>query len=188
MQFSSQWGHNGRDGVSNHQPHDCLLIRFSDADQRKHQSSKSLTSVRGIHRWAVNSPHKGAVTRKFLHLMTPWCDFLPKWTQKLAVKHFKREINSCHRASLCLVCRINSYAEIPTTNVTSADYLGVVYYNRILLLCITVARWHLKSPASRLFTGPFTQGQIKENIKAPRQWPLWGEFIGDRRLPRTKGQ
>ena len=25
----SQWRHNGRDGVSNHQPHDCLLNRLS---------------------------------------------------------------------------------------------------------------------------------------------------------------
>ena len=23
-----QWRHNGRDGVSNHQPHDCLLLRL----------------------------------------------------------------------------------------------------------------------------------------------------------------
>ena len=36
----------------------------SGADQRKHQSSASLVFVRGIHRWAVNSPHKGPVTRK----------------------------------------------------------------------------------------------------------------------------
>ena len=35
-----------------------------DLDQRKHQSSASLTFVRGIHRWPVNSPHKGPVTRK----------------------------------------------------------------------------------------------------------------------------
>ena len=32
------------------------------------------------------------------------------------------------------------------------------------------------------------KAQIKENIKAPRHWPLWGEFTGDRRIPRTKGQ
>ena len=31
---------------------------------RKHQSSASLAFVRGIHRWPVNSPHKGPVTRK----------------------------------------------------------------------------------------------------------------------------
>ena len=34
----------------------------------------------------------------------------------------------------------------------------------------------LKSPASRLFTQPFIQAHIKENIKAPRHWPLCGEF------------
>ena len=32
---------------------------YSSADQRKHQSSASLAFVRGIHRWPVNSPHKG---------------------------------------------------------------------------------------------------------------------------------
>ena len=41
------------------------------------------------------------------------------------------------------------------------------------------ARWRLKSPASRLFTQPFIQAQMKENIKAPRHWPLCGEFTGD---------
>ena len=38
------------------------------AYQRKHQSSTSLASVRGIHRWPVNSPHKWPVTRKMLPL------------------------------------------------------------------------------------------------------------------------
>ena len=42
----------------------CLTIAYltvySDADQRKHQSSASLAFVRGIHRRPVNSPHKWA--------------------------------------------------------------------------------------------------------------------------------
>ena len=58
-----QWRHNGRDSVSNHQPHDCFL-NCLDADQRKHQSSASLAFVQGIHRGPVNSPHKWPVTRK----------------------------------------------------------------------------------------------------------------------------
>ena len=36
---------------------------YSDADERKHQSSASLAFVRGIHRSPVNSPHKWPVTR-----------------------------------------------------------------------------------------------------------------------------
>ena len=39
-------------------------IVYSDADQRKHQSSASLAFVWGIHRGPVNSPHKWPVTRK----------------------------------------------------------------------------------------------------------------------------
>ena len=30
------------------------------------------------------------------------------------------------------------------------------------------------------------KAQIKENMNAPRHWPFWGEFTGDRRSPRTK--
>ena len=41
----------------------CSTV-YSDADQRKHQSSASLAFVRGIHRGPVNSPHKWPVTRK----------------------------------------------------------------------------------------------------------------------------
>ena len=37
---------------------------YSDADQRKHQSSVSLAFVWGIHRGPVNSPYKWPVTRK----------------------------------------------------------------------------------------------------------------------------
>ena len=57
-------------------------IVYSGADQRKHQSSALLAFVRGIHRWSVNSPHKGPVTRK----MFPFDD---------VIMHHKR---SHHRA------------------------------------------------------------------------------------------
>ena len=30
--------------------------------------------------------------------------------------------------------------------------------------------------------------EIKENIKTPRHRPLWGEFTGDRWIPRAKGR
>ena len=57
------WRHNGRDGVSKHQPHDCSTV-YSGADQSKHQSSASLAFVWVIHRWPMNSLHKWPVTRK----------------------------------------------------------------------------------------------------------------------------
>ena len=50
------------------------------------------------------------------------------------------------------------------------------------------APWRLKLPPSRVFAQPFVQTYIKENIKAPRHWPLWGEPMGDLWIPLTRGQ
>ena len=41
----------------------------------------------------------------------------------------------------------------------------------------------LKSPASQLFIQSFIQAEIKENIKAPRHWPLCGEVTGTSEFP-----
>ena len=38
------------------------------------------------------------------------------------------------------------------------------------------ARWRLKLPSLELFTLPYIKAQTKENIKATRHWPLWGDF------------
>ena len=47
---------------------------------------------------------------------------------------------------------------------------------------------HLNTPAFQLFVLQFVQTHIKENIKAPRRWPLWWESTGDRWIPLTKSQ
>ena len=69
---------------------------YSDADKRKHQSSVSLAFGRGIHRWPVNSPHKGPVTRKCFHLMTSsW------YTVIVCVYRASHEL--CIRSELCYI-------------------------------------------------------------------------------------
>ena len=55
---------------------------YSDADQRKHQSSASLAFVWGIHRGPLNSPHKGQVTRK----MFPFDDVIMTSCQLFGAK------------------------------------------------------------------------------------------------------
>ena len=52
-------------------------IVCSGEDQMKHQTSASLAFVRGIHRWQVNSSHKGPITRK----MFPFDDVIMKLKQ-----------------------------------------------------------------------------------------------------------
>ena len=61
-------------------------------------------------------------------------------------------------------------------------------WNISITMSSPCAPWTLKSSASRLFAQPFVQAHIIENIKAPRQWPLWGESTGERWIPLAKGQ
>ena len=56
----------------------CSTV-YTGTDQRKHKSSAPLAFVRGIHRYPVNSPHKGPVTRKMFPfddviISLNWCN------------------------------------------------------------------------------------------------------------------
>ena len=64
--YPLQWRPNGRARWRLKSPASGLLTQplIQGADHLKHQSSPSLAFIRGIHRWPVNSPHKGPVTRK----------------------------------------------------------------------------------------------------------------------------
>ena len=57
---------------------------YSDAGQRKHQSSASLVFVRGLHRGPVNSPHKGPATRK----MFPFDNVIMAWGNRMFVRYW----------------------------------------------------------------------------------------------------
>ena len=61
---SLQWRQNECDSVSNHRRLDCLLNRLFGHRSKKTSKSASLALVWGIHRWPVNSPHKGPVMWK----------------------------------------------------------------------------------------------------------------------------
>ena len=73
-------------------------------------------------------------------------------------------------------------------HVTNPAWHSMRFCSLYIIMKSEWARWRLKSPASRLFTQPFIQAQIRENIKAPRDWPLCGEFTSHWWIPRTKGQ
>ena len=67
-------------------------VVYSGAGQRKHQSSASPAFVRGIHRWPVNYPHKGPVTRK----MFPFDDVIMAENQ-MAASNGKRRCTTAFR-------------------------------------------------------------------------------------------
>ena len=79
---------------------------YSDADQRKHQSSASLAFVWGIHRGPVNSPHKWPVTRK----MFPFDDVIMFYFGSIMFL-------CCTLLCFCLVW-LRNYAHIPRSPLT----------------------------------------------------------------------
>ena len=58
------WRHNDHGEVSNHQPHGCLLNRLFRRRSKKTSNLHVTGICAGNSPGAVNSPHKGPVTRK----------------------------------------------------------------------------------------------------------------------------
>ena len=59
-----RWCHNDHSGVSNHQPHGCLLNRLFRRRSKKTSKLRVTGLCAGKSPGPVNSPHKGPVTRK----------------------------------------------------------------------------------------------------------------------------
>ena len=64
MTYLLQWRHNERDGVSNHRRLNRLLNRLFRGRSKKTSKLRVTGFGRGIHRWPMDSPHKGTVTRE----------------------------------------------------------------------------------------------------------------------------
>ena len=62
--FLLLWHYNGRDGVSNHQPQDCLLNHSFRRRSKKTSQLRITGLCAGNLRWSMNSPHKWSETRK----------------------------------------------------------------------------------------------------------------------------
>ena len=70
-----RWRHNDHAGVSNHQPHGCLLNRLFRRRSKKTSKLRVTGLCVGNSSGPVNSPHKGPVTRK----MFPFDDVIMLW-------------------------------------------------------------------------------------------------------------
>ena len=114
----------------------------SGANQRKHQSSASLAFVRGIHRWPVNYPHKGPVTRK----MFPFDDVIVRTSSISQIKHYigvKRTFCAlllwpldCSKAQSCQWQRHHQF-----TPPLLIFWGGILTYISGFCNCSTI-RWH----------------------------------------------
>ena len=80
---------------------------YSDAEQRKHQGSASVDFVWGIHRWPVNSPHKGPVTRKLFPYHNVIMKALPGQLVELSYLYVKWKIGINVFMNEQLLCNVN---------------------------------------------------------------------------------
>ena len=150
----------------------------SGADQRKHQSCPSLAFVRRIHRWPVNSQHKGLVTRKIIPfdvviisptMMHYWA-IVKRITRPLEdspppKKKKKKMVSNC-RPSFVLLFVGNQIAERTNSTVAGIwhemalkqSLCNVQYYRWGVLMHICVSRDSCLVLACRLsFAQPFSE-------------------------------
>ena len=78
----------------------------------------------------------------------------------------------------------------PSTGIFSLGYRGISHYNDVMMSVMASQMSMSLSQITNLTIVYLTVylGADQRNIKAPRHWPLWGEFTGDRWIPDTKGQ
>ena len=174
--ISLQLRHNEHDDVSNHQPHDCLLNRLF----RRRSKETSKLCVTGL--CAGNSP----VTGEFSAQRASNAENVSIWW-----RHHVSNDECYIISSVDLQC--------PSVRITKTHernfmkFLWLVWHGTCLgVILVSNGSKFLKGRQRRrlkkMFSNSFDQAQIKDNIKAPRHWPLWGECYGDRWIPLTNGQ
>ena len=141
---------------------------------------------------------KMPLTRKpYYHSRHASDEFVLFETKKLMSVHCT-SINLVYTKSMTCILLSKQWTTIRINHLS--DYCKIIIHHdpdpsgirgsnsrdHAIIVTSSWAWWRLKSQASRLFTPSFIEAPIKENIKAPRHWPLCGEFTGERWIPLTK--
>ena len=113
---SLQWGHNGRDEVSNHQPHDCLLNRLF------RRRSKKTSKLRVTSLFAVNS----SVTHEFP-------------AQMASKKNFPLDdVTMCSRLLTRILESIHTQYRGPVNSPHKGQWRGALIFS---LICVWINVW-----------------------------------------------
>ena len=121
------WRHNDHDGVSNHQPHGCLLNRLFRRRSKKTSKLRVTGLCVGNSPWPVNSPHKGPVMRK----MVPFDDVMMIFVTSQYHTGFDNTGNcfECHKAKhySYLTWNICTMSLATNTHSLNCDYSFISY-------------------------------------------------------------
>ena len=144
--LSLYWRHNERAGVSNQQRLDCLLNRLFRSRSKKASKVRATGLCEGNHRWPVDSPHKGPVTRKLFPfddvIMIPcyWCHqnnlswIVPLLGTKYELYFFPRNIWIRHimvSSILATYCLDKSPRIVHAVNTLRASKMAAVFADNI---------------------------------------------------------
>ena len=119
--YALQSRHNGHDDVSNHQPRDCLLNRLFRHRWKKTSKLRVTGLCAGNLPVAVNSPHKGPVTRKMLPF-----DDVPMWTP-FPICHGLELVDFTTPFMVILLTLKKLYIEATRTNIPYSPRTAVCY-------------------------------------------------------------
>ena len=140
-------------------------IVYSDADQRKHQSSASLASVRGIHRGPVNSPHKWPVTRKIFPfddvIMISWCYIIGR-PDNMSMTCTRLQHKSSHAINHRYILRLSKWqlTVLPMTDISLKYNISVL----AILWCHLVADEGCRSDSQSVYV----RGNLVQGVERPR--------------------
>ena len=106
-----QWRHNGPDGVSNHQPHDCLLNRFFS------RTSKKISKLRVTGFCEGNSPVAGNVENVSIwwrhHENRDWAALFNDTARGYPV--IVSVLRACHNRASKIVSNVGSAVDVASS-------------------------------------------------------------------------
>ena len=177
-------------------------IRNSIANAMELRLSCTYPSICNIKRWLEFEETEYALYNDLASTDTLWVSFIffqcneDRKLSKVDCTWNRKLLCTAIFCFLCLLCslrlsRIASGQVSDNKNVEEKTIFLILYrwLNLQTHLDNDVIMSAFASPTTSLtiIYQPFIQAQIKENIKAPRHWPLWWEFTSHRGIPRTKG-
>ena len=133
------WRHNDYDGISNHQPHGCLLNRLFGRRSKKTSKLRVTGLCAGNSPGPVNSPHKGPVTRH----MFPFDDVIMKisiTSEEIAIRKIRKNI-------ICSSKHLQIAIFIPCS-IWYSDRVQWIHDSKLsdrmifTIICICWIRWH----------------------------------------------
>ena len=139
---SLQWRHNGRDSVSNHQPHDCLLNRLF----RRRSKKTSKLRVTGL--CVGNSPGTG----EFPAQMASNAENVSIW--------WRHHDNFALNTALCFSMKLISFGNNSNTHWKAPRYPIILHHNDVIKWKHLPRNW------------PFLRGIRRSPVNSPHkgQW------------------